>query len=104
MGFCRSVYVKCADPSEEGKDFLDATWVVRFVRRLNKSIVLLPWCRDTLEQIDVARQLIGKYPDVMRFKFIESVITRNLADVLVYRRFSWRQHLRKLKLPLLEAK
>lgn len=87
-GFFWSVYVKCADPSEEGKDFLDATWVVR----------------DTLEQIDVARQLIGKYPDVMRFEFIESVITRNLADVLVYRRFSWRQHLRKLKLPLLEEK
>ncbi|KAJ7078838.1 membrane dipeptidase-domain-containing protein [Mycena belliarum] len=46
-GFFWSVYVPCADPAEEGEDFLTSTWRVR----------------DTLEQIDVARLTIDKYPD-----------------------------------------
>ncbi|KAJ7287753.1 membrane dipeptidase-domain-containing protein [Mycena rebaudengoi] len=49
-GFFWSVYVGCADPEAEGKDFLESTWRVR----------------DTLEQIDVARLTIEKYPDVFQ--------------------------------------
>ncbi|CDO69503.1 hypothetical protein BN946_scf184785.g8 [Trametes cinnabarina] len=45
-GFFWSVYVGCPG-SEEGEDFLNATWRVR----------------DTLEQIDVSKLLIDKYPD-----------------------------------------
>ncbi|KAF8893916.1 membrane dipeptidase-domain-containing protein [Infundibulicybe gibba] len=45
-GFFWSVYVSCAHPDEEGEDFTFASWRVR----------------DTLEQIDVAKLLIGKYP------------------------------------------
>ncbi|KAI0336561.1 hypothetical protein GY45DRAFT_1315961 [Cubamyces sp. BRFM 1775] len=45
-GFFWSVYVGCPG-SEEGEDYLNATWRVR----------------DTLEQIDVAKLLINKYPD-----------------------------------------
>jgi len=47
----RSVFVECADPSDEGDDFINATWRVR----------------DTLEQIDVARLLIDKYPNTFAF-------------------------------------
>ncbi|KAF8230218.1 hypothetical protein L208DRAFT_1283261 [Tricholoma matsutake] len=50
-GFFWSVYVPCADPWEEGKDFTFATWRVR----------------DTLEQIDIAKLLIAKYPDTFQF-------------------------------------
>ncbi|KAJ6593627.1 renal dipeptidase family [Mycena capillaripes] len=49
-GFFWSVFVGCADPAKEGKDFLTSTWRVR----------------DTLEQIDVARLTIDKYPDVFQ--------------------------------------
>ncbi|KXN90124.1 hypothetical protein AN958_04614 [Leucoagaricus sp. SymC.cos] len=49
-GFFWSAYVECAEPEDEGKDFLQATWIVR----------------DTLEQIDVARELIAKYPDTFQ--------------------------------------
>ncbi|KAJ7124986.1 membrane dipeptidase-domain-containing protein [Mycena epipterygia] len=49
-GFFWSVYVNCADPAQEGEDFLTSTWRVR----------------DTLEQIDVARLTIDKYPDVFQ--------------------------------------
>jgi membrane dipeptidase len=64
----RSTYVSCPDPWEEGKDFLGATWSVRCVcllfckSSLNPFFVLF-W-RDTLEQIDVAKSLIEKYPQV----------------------------------------
>ncbi|KAJ3568441.1 hypothetical protein NP233_g5712 [Leucocoprinus birnbaumii] len=51
-GFFWSAYVGCAKPEEEGKDFIDATWIVRY--------------RDTLEQIDVSRELIAKYPDTFQ--------------------------------------
>ncbi|KAF8170290.1 membrane dipeptidase-domain-containing protein [Mycena galopus ATCC 62051] len=49
-GFFWSVYVGCADPAIEGKDFLTSTWRVR----------------DTLEQIDVAKLTIEKHDDVFR--------------------------------------
>ncbi|ESK91003.1 microsomal dipeptidase [Moniliophthora roreri MCA 2997] len=45
-GFFWSTYVACANPEQEGKDFVNATWRVR----------------DTLEQIDVSKLLIEKYP------------------------------------------
>ncbi|KAJ7782834.1 membrane dipeptidase-domain-containing protein [Mycena metata] len=50
-GFFWSVYVGCPNPEIEGKDFLGASWRVR----------------DTLEQIDVARLTIDKYPDVFQY-------------------------------------
>ncbi|KAL0956212.1 hypothetical protein HGRIS_002369 [Hohenbuehelia grisea] len=50
-GFFWSVYVDCAAPKDEGEDFVNSTWRVR----------------DTLEQIDVARLLIDKYPDTFQF-------------------------------------
>jgi hypothetical protein len=62
----RSVYVACADPSAEGDDFLNATWRVRCVD-IAYDLTLDLTCfepSDTLEQIDVARLLIEKYPDV----------------------------------------
>ncbi|KAK7057455.1 dipeptidase [Favolaschia claudopus] len=49
-GFFWSVYTSCADPAIEGEDFLTSTWRVR----------------DTLEQIDVAKLTIEKYPDVFQ--------------------------------------
>ncbi|KAJ6558490.1 membrane dipeptidase-domain-containing protein [Mycena vulgaris] len=52
-GFFWSVYVGCADPEQEGEDFLTSTWRVR----------------DTLEQIDVARLTIDKYPDASVFQY-----------------------------------
>lgn len=45
--FFWSTYVACGDPKIEGKDFLGSTWRVR----------------DTLEQIDVSKLLIAKYPE-----------------------------------------
>ncbi|KAK1225291.1 hypothetical protein PQX77_011810 [Marasmius sp. AFHP31] len=61
-GYFWSVYVQCANPEQEGEDFLNASWRVR----------------DTLEQIDVSRLLIEKYPDTFRLALgtrdIESAI------------------------------
>ncbi|KAK7685358.1 hypothetical protein QCA50_011722 [Cerrena zonata] len=45
-GFFWSVYVGCPDDEAAGEDYINATWRVR----------------DTLEQIDIARELIRKYP------------------------------------------
>ncbi|KAI8998616.1 membrane dipeptidase-domain-containing protein [Trametes punicea] len=69
-GFFWSVYVDCPG-SEEGEDFLNATWRVR----------------DTLEQIDVAKLLIQKYPDTFRpaltSKDIKTAISRGqIASLL----------------------
>jgi len=50
-GFFWSIYVDCPTPDEEGKNFLTATWSVR----------------DTLEQIDIARLLMEKYPETFQF-------------------------------------
>ncbi|KAJ6602203.1 renal dipeptidase family [Mycena sp. CBHHK59/15] len=56
-GFFWSVYVGCAKPEQEGEDFLTSTWRVR----------------DTLEQIDVARLTIDKYPEAS-FRFRSSIL------------------------------
>jgi len=70
-GFFWSVYVPCADSSVEGKDFLTSTWSVR----------------DTLEQIDVARGLIEKYPDTFSYALSsqdikQSIIQGKIASLL----------------------
>ena len=68
----RSVYVSCPNPIEAGRNFLGATWRVRYVLPLATCSILqhirsLP--SDTLEQIDVARLLISKYPGVGHHSF-----------------------------------
>ncbi|KAJ3772979.1 membrane dipeptidase-domain-containing protein [Lentinula raphanica] len=63
-GFFWSVYVGCADPDAEGADFLEATWRVR----------------DTLEQIDVAKLLIEKYPNTFQFAQNTKDIRSAIAD------------------------
>ncbi|KIJ67460.1 hypothetical protein HYDPIDRAFT_166055 [Hydnomerulius pinastri MD-312] len=63
-GFFWSVFVSCADSSSEGKDFLNATWRVR----------------DTLEQIDVAKGLIEKYPDTFSYAFGSQDIKDSIAQ------------------------
>ncbi|KAF9231912.1 membrane dipeptidase-domain-containing protein [Melanogaster broomeanus] len=63
-GFFWSVYVSCADSSAEGKDFLNATWRVR----------------DTLEQIDVAKGLIEKYPDTFSYALSSEDITQSISQ------------------------
>jgi len=50
-GFFWSIYVECPEPLEEGMNHLKANWLVR----------------DTLEQIDVSRQLMDKYPETFQF-------------------------------------
>ncbi|KAF9070848.1 membrane dipeptidase-domain-containing protein [Rhodocollybia butyracea] len=70
-GFFWSVYVSCADPEAEGPEFLTSTWRVR----------------DTLEQIDVAKSLIEKYPDTFQLALgtedIKSSITNGkIASLL----------------------
>ncbi|KAG6886308.1 hypothetical protein C0993_006718 [Termitomyces sp. T159_Od127] len=50
-GFFWSVYIGCPRPEEASDDFLTASWSVR----------------DTLEQIDIARSLIDKYPETFQF-------------------------------------
>ncbi|KAG6857767.1 hypothetical protein H0H87_004183 [Tephrocybe sp. NHM501043] len=49
-GFFWSVYMPCPDPKQGAEDFLDANWSVR----------------DTLEQIDVTKLLIEKYPQTFQ--------------------------------------
>ncbi|KAG1727610.1 membrane dipeptidase-domain-containing protein [Suillus lakei] len=63
-GFFWSVYVGCASPEDEGTDFLNATWRVR----------------DTLEQIDVAKGLISKYPDDFAYAVSASGIKSAIRD------------------------
>lgn len=63
-GFFWSVYVSCASPEDEGADFLQATWRVR----------------DTLEQIDVAKGLISKYPDDFAYTVSASGIKSAIRD------------------------
>ncbi|KAF8549011.1 hypothetical protein OG21DRAFT_1488871 [Imleria badia] len=62
-GFFWSVYVPCADSSVEGNDFLTATWRVR----------------DTLEQIDVAKGLIEKYPDTFSYALSSEDIRQSIT-------------------------
>ncbi|KAG2121420.1 membrane dipeptidase-domain-containing protein [Suillus cothurnatus] len=63
-GFFWSVYVGCASPEDEGPDFLKASWRVR----------------DTLEQIDVAKGLISKYPDDFAYAVSASDIKSAIRD------------------------
>ncbi|KAG1799847.1 membrane dipeptidase-domain-containing protein [Suillus plorans] len=63
-GFFWSVYVGCAKPEDEGADFLTATWRVR----------------DTLEQIDVAKGLISKYPNDFAYAVSASGIKSAIRD------------------------
>ncbi|KII83295.1 hypothetical protein PLICRDRAFT_180558 [Plicaturopsis crispa FD-325 SS-3] len=63
-GFFWSVYVGCAKPDDEGPDFVNASWRVR----------------DTLEQIDVARQLIDKYPETFRFALTSTDIKSAISE------------------------
>lgn len=66
-GFFWSVYVDCPG-LDEGDDYLNATWRVRCVLAIPIPVSLNPhhvfYLSDTLEQIDVAKLLINKYPDV----------------------------------------
>ncbi|KAG1807755.1 membrane dipeptidase-domain-containing protein [Suillus variegatus] len=64
LTFIRSVYVGCAKPEDEGADFLTATWRVR----------------DTLEQIDVAKGLISKYPNDFAYAVSSSGIKSAIRD------------------------
>ncbi|OAX39946.1 hypothetical protein K503DRAFT_865002 [Rhizopogon vinicolor AM-OR11-026] len=63
-GFFWSVYVSCASPEDEGPDFLKASWRVR----------------DTLEQIDVAKGLISKYPDDFAYTISSKDIKSAVRD------------------------
>lgn len=63
-GFFWSVFVSCANPEDEGTDFLKSTWRVR----------------DTLEQIDVAKGLISKYPDAFAYAVSASGIKSAIRD------------------------
>ncbi|KAG1870440.1 membrane dipeptidase-domain-containing protein [Suillus tomentosus] len=63
-GFFWSVYVDCANPEDEGADFLKASWRVR----------------DTLEQIDVAKGLISKYPNDFAYAVSASGIKSAIRD------------------------
>ncbi|KAF8633640.1 hypothetical protein AX15_001327 [Amanita polypyramis BW_CC] len=69
-GFFWSVYVSCPDLKGD-KDFLEPSWRVR----------------DTLEQIDVARSLIDKYPDTFQFAVVSddikaAIINGKIASIL----------------------
>ncbi|KAG2153641.1 membrane dipeptidase-domain-containing protein [Suillus bovinus] len=63
-GFFWSVYVSCASPEDEGPNFLKSTWRVR----------------DTLEQIDVAKGLISKYPNDFAYTVSASDIKSAIRD------------------------
>ncbi|KAI6135833.1 membrane dipeptidase-domain-containing protein [Pisolithus thermaeus] len=67
-GFFWSVYVPCPSASAEGKKFLNATWRVR----------------DTLEQIDVAKGLIMRYPEVRNERLILV-----FCNVILYQTFQF---------------
>ncbi|KAG8213528.1 membrane dipeptidase-domain-containing protein [Butyriboletus roseoflavus] len=63
-GFFWSVYVPCADGSAEGNEFLTSTWRVR----------------DTLEQIDVAKGLIEKYPNTFSYALSSADIKQSISQ------------------------
>ncbi|KAH9854253.1 membrane dipeptidase-domain-containing protein [Lenzites betulinus] len=61
-GFFWSVYVDCPRP-DAGDDYLKATWRVR----------------DTLEQIDIAKLLINKYPDTFSFSLTSKDVKTSIS-------------------------
>lgn len=70
-GFFWSTYVACPEPDGVDRDFLDASWRVR----------------DTLEQIDVSKLLIEKYPKTFRLALTsddikEAINSRKIASLL----------------------
>jgi len=70
-GFFWSAYVGCPKPEAEGKDYVNSTWRVR----------------DTLEQIDISRYLISKYPDTFELSStstdVKSAIKRGKIASLI---------------------
>ncbi|KAH8079421.1 membrane dipeptidase-domain-containing protein [Cristinia sonorae] len=70
-GFFWSAYVSCPNPDIEGKDYLNSTWRVR----------------DTLEQIDISKLLIARYPDTFELaltsKHVKSAISRGKIASLI---------------------
>ncbi|KAF5325762.1 hypothetical protein D9611_000071 [Ephemerocybe angulata] len=62
-GFFWSVYVQCPDSKIADNDFLNPTWRVR----------------DTLEQIDVSKLLIEKYPETFRLALSAADIDAAIA-------------------------
>ncbi|KAG9310601.1 hypothetical protein JVU11DRAFT_9165 [Chiua virens] len=66
-GFFWSVYVPCAESSAEGKDFLTATWRVR----------------DTLEQVDVVKGLMDKYPDMFHYALSSEDIKESVSQAKI---------------------
>ncbi|KAF8995477.1 membrane dipeptidase-domain-containing protein [Cyathus striatus] len=63
-GFFWSTYVSCADPDAEGSEFVNATWRVR----------------DTLEQIDISKLLIEKYPETFELALTSQDIKRAISN------------------------
>ncbi|KAH7912281.1 membrane dipeptidase-domain-containing protein [Hygrophoropsis aurantiaca] len=63
-GFFWSLYVECPKSSENADDFLTPSWRVR----------------DTLEQIDVSRGLIEKYPDTFTFAASSDDVKSTISD------------------------
>ncbi|KAF8906470.1 membrane dipeptidase-domain-containing protein [Gymnopilus junonius] len=63
-GFFWSTYVSCPDPAAAGWDFLGATWKVR----------------DTLEQIDVSKLLIAKYPNTFALALTSEDVKTAVAE------------------------
>ncbi|KAF8160895.1 membrane dipeptidase-domain-containing protein [Crassisporium funariophilum] len=62
-GFFWSTYVSCPNPDAAGKNFLGASWRVR----------------DTLEQIDISKLLIAKYPDTFSLSLTAEDIETAIA-------------------------
>ncbi|KAG8986778.1 hypothetical protein FRB94_002432 [Tulasnella sp. JGI-2019a] len=69
-GFFWSAFTPCPDYDGDDKDFVDPNWSVR----------------DTLEQIDIAKQLIEKYPDFQlattQVEFEEALDTGRIASLI----------------------
>jgi len=63
-GFFWSVYVSCPDLLDAGRNFLGATWRVR----------------DTLEQIDVAKLLISKYPNTFSLALTSDDVKTSISN------------------------
>lgn len=71
-GFFWSVYVGCPPDDEFEADFLNASWRVRYNYIPCSGVCELMLSRDTLEQIDVARGVIDKYPEVFQLALTAS--------------------------------
>jgi len=63
-GFFWSTYVRCPSLEEEGRNFVGPSWRVR----------------DTLEQIDVSKLLIEKYPDTFKLALTSQDIKNAIVE------------------------